>query len=77
MKGVRTHDFSGDMHDCTGSCKSNYHTITTTMTSHVYLRERERERGRERERESKIKNNIYHTDGVPKCSWEIVEPDTM
>jgi hypothetical protein len=47
------------------------------MTSHVYLRERERERGRERERESKIKNNIYHTDGVPKCSWEIVEPDTM
>ena len=50
MKGVRTHDFSGDMHDCTGSCKSNYHTITTTMTSHVYLREREREGERERER---------------------------
>jgi len=31
MKGVPTHKFSGDRHtDCTGSCKSNYHTITTT-----------------------------------------------
>jgi hypothetical protein len=31
MNGVRSHSLSGDsMHtDCTGSCKSNYHTITT------------------------------------------------
>jgi hypothetical protein len=28
MKGVRTHNIRGT--DCTGSCKSNYHTITTT-----------------------------------------------
>jgi hypothetical protein len=31
MNGVRTHNFGGDRHrlDCTGSCKSNYHTTTT------------------------------------------------
>jgi hypothetical protein len=28
MKGVRTHNIRGT--DCTGSCKSNYHTFTTT-----------------------------------------------
>ena len=28
MKGVRSHNIRGT--DCTGSCKSNYHTITTT-----------------------------------------------
>jgi len=28
MSGIRTHNFSGT--DCTFSCKSNYHTITTT-----------------------------------------------
>jgi len=30
---TRTHNFSGDRagSDCSGSCKSNYHMITTTM----------------------------------------------
>ena len=33
MSGIQTHNFSGDIGtDCIGSCKSNYHTITTTMT---------------------------------------------
>ena len=27
---VQTHNFSDDGTDCTGSCKSNYHTIMTT-----------------------------------------------
>jgi len=31
MSGIRTHNISGDT-DCTSSFKSNYHTITTTMT---------------------------------------------
>jgi len=30
MGGNHTHNFNGDMTDCTGSCKSNYHTIMTT-----------------------------------------------
>ena len=29
MSGIQAHNFSGDNTDCTGSCKSNYHTITT------------------------------------------------
>ena len=29
---IRTHNISGDSTDCIGSCKSNYHTITATMT---------------------------------------------
>ena len=29
MSGIQNHNFHGDRHtDCTGSCKSNYHTIT-------------------------------------------------
>jgi hypothetical protein len=32
MNGVRTHNLSGIGTDCTGSGKSNYRTITTTMT---------------------------------------------
>ena len=43
MKGVRTHNFSGDRHK--GSCKSNYHMITTTtapfhigdLTCNIYM----------------------------------------
>jgi hypothetical protein len=32
MHGIRTHNVKGDLGtDCTGSCKSNYHTFTTTM----------------------------------------------
>ena len=30
MNGVRPLNFSGDRHQCTFSCKSTYHTITTT-----------------------------------------------
>ena len=37
MNGVRTHNFSDD---CTGSCKSNYHTITTTQP-HIYVYRRQ------------------------------------
>ena len=29
MNWVQTHNFSGESTACTGSCKSNYHTITT------------------------------------------------
>ena len=29
---VRTHNFSGDRHWCTGSCKSNNHTIMATTS---------------------------------------------
>ena len=34
MSRIRTNNFSGDRTDCLGSCKSNYHTITTTTVSH-------------------------------------------
>jgi hypothetical protein len=30
MNGAWIHNFSGDRHWCTGSCKSNYHMIMTT-----------------------------------------------
>ena len=30
MSGIGTHNVSGDSTDCTGSYKSNYHTVTTT-----------------------------------------------
>ena len=32
MSRIRTHNFSGDGTDCTGSCKSNYHTIWQNKT---------------------------------------------
>jgi hypothetical protein len=33
MSKIQTRNFSGDIGtDCTGSCKSNYHTITTRTT---------------------------------------------
>jgi hypothetical protein len=31
MNGAQTHNLSGDRHDCTGSCKFNYHTTTTVQ----------------------------------------------
>ena len=34
--GFRTHNYRVIGSDCIGSCKSNYHTITTTMAS-VFL----------------------------------------
>jgi len=39
MNGVRTRNFTGDMHRLHISCKSNYHTImTTTVPLHsVYI----------------------------------------
>ena len=36
MNGVRTNNFSGESTDCTGNCKSNWHTITTT-TAPIYF----------------------------------------
>ena len=34
MSRIRTPNFSGDRYyDCTGSCKSNYHTITIMITT--------------------------------------------
>jgi hypothetical protein len=38
MNRVRTHNFSGDRNDCKGSCKSNYHTITTMTAPKVIVR---------------------------------------
>ena len=35
MNGVQT-DFSGEVADCIGSCRSNYHTITTRTATLVY-----------------------------------------
>ncbi len=32
LSGIRTHNVIGT--DCIGSCKSNYHTITSTMVPH-------------------------------------------
>jgi hypothetical protein len=34
VNGVQTHNFSGNMTDCTDDCKSNYHTIMTMMALH-------------------------------------------
>ena len=39
MNGVPTHNFSGVSTDCTGSCKSNYDTITTTTARRTLRRE--------------------------------------
>jgi len=33
---IRTHNFSGDRHFCTGSCKSNYNTITPWRLPEIY-----------------------------------------
>jgi len=35
LSGVRTHNVSGVGTDCIGSCKYNYHTITTNALSEV------------------------------------------
>ena len=32
---IRTDNFSGDKHYCIGSCKSNYHTIMTTVVPRI------------------------------------------
>ena len=37
---IRNHNFSGDRHDCIGSCISNYHTITATTTPFWILRKK-------------------------------------
>jgi hypothetical protein len=34
MSGIRTHNFIGVGTNCTGSCKSNTHTVTTTTALH-------------------------------------------
>ena len=46
MNGIRTHNVSGDIGtDCTGSCKSNYHTITTKTTSYyIYIYKQQQQR---------------------------------
>jgi hypothetical protein len=38
MNAVRIHILEVIGTDCTGSCKSNYHTITTTMAPINYVR---------------------------------------
>jgi len=35
MSKIRTHNFSGDRHDSTDSCKSNYHMIETTTVPDI------------------------------------------
>ena len=35
MSKIRTHSISGDRHDSTDSCKSNYHMIETTMAPDI------------------------------------------
>ena len=36
MRGIRTHNVSGVGTDCISSCKSNYHTTTTTTATCRY-----------------------------------------
>ena len=38
MSGIRTHNFIGVGTDCTASCKSNNHTVTTTTALHSPIR---------------------------------------
>ena len=37
MSRIRIHNFVVIGTDCTGSCKSNYHTITTMTVPHVHF----------------------------------------
>jgi hypothetical protein len=37
MNGIRNHNFISDGTDCTGSCKSNYHIMTTMTAPHQQL----------------------------------------
>jgi hypothetical protein len=36
MNEIRIHNFTVDNTDCTGSCKSNYHTITTMTIPEMF-----------------------------------------
>ena len=65
MSGIRTDDFLVIGKDCIGSCKSNYHTITTTMAP-VVIGKRdprkvvEKNHGNEAARKLQIKEGVFH-----------------
>jgi hypothetical protein len=64
MSGIRTDNFVVIGKDCIGSCKSNYHTITTT-TAPVVIGKRypgkvvEKNHGNEAARKLQIKEGVH------------------